>query len=122
AAVADRAVMSQFLATRLLKLEASKLSCGRGCAARVETLLTALRGARFDDAESLIRFHDALLFLRAFPQSRKVVQLTESLLAGIAKQVARLHDSGVEMDMLDSEQFSGIAGTVISDNFTYEVA
>ncbi|HME33179.1 MAG TPA: hypothetical protein VKG65_10540 [Terriglobales bacterium] len=114
--------MSQFLATRLLKLEASKLSCGRGCAARVETLLTALRGARFDDAESLIRFHDALLFLRAFPQSRKVVQLTESLLAGIGQQVAALRESGADMEMFHVEQFSGIAGMDINDTFTYEVA
>jgi len=114
--------MSQFLATRLLKLEASKLSCGRGCAARVETLLTALRGARFDDAESLIRFHDALLFLRAFPQSRKVVQLTESLLAGIGQQVAALRESGADMELFHVEQFSGIAGMDINDTFTYEVA
>ena len=78
--------------------------------------------AEFGDAESLIRFHDALLFLRAFPQSRKVVQLTEELLAGIAAAGRRLRDSGADMDSFDSEQFSGIAGTVISDSFTYEVA
>ena len=114
--------MNKSLASRLPELESCRLRYGRGCAAPVEKLLVSMRSAEFGDAESLVRFHDALLFLRAFPQSRKVVQLTENLLAGIAKQVARLHDSGVEMDMLDSEQFSGIAGTVISDNFTYEVA
>jgi hypothetical protein len=81
-----------------------------------------MRSAEFGDADSLVRFHDALLFLRAFPQSRKVMQLTENLLAGIAKQVARLRDSGADMGLFDSEQFSGIAGTVINDTFTYEVA
>src|SRR5271157_2833247 len=114
--------MNKSLASRLSELEASKLRHGRGCAAAVEKLLVSMRRAEFGDAESLIRFHDALLFLRAFPQSCKVVRLTEQLLAGIAQQVARLRDSGADVNLFDSEQFSGIAGTVISDSFTYEVA
>ena len=114
--------MNQLTASRLSQLEASKHSYGRGCAARVERLLVALKGARFDDAESLIRFHDALLFLRAFPQSHKVVQVTESLLAGIAQRVTTLRESGTDMEMFHVEQFSGISGMVINDSFTYEVA
>jgi hypothetical protein len=115
-------MMNKILASRLSELEASRFLRGRGCAAAVERLLVSLKGTQFGDAESLVRFHDALLFLRAFPQSRKVIQLTEGLLTGISQQVARLRDSGANMDLFDSEQFSGIAGTTISDNFTYEVA
>ncbi|HEX8812262.1 MAG TPA: hypothetical protein VF742_09750 [Terracidiphilus sp.] len=103
------------------ELEASKLRYGRGCAAAVVTLLVSLQNAHFDDDESLIRFHDALLFLRAFPQSRNVVELTENLLSRIPQQVGRLRDSDAGMTLFESEQFSGIAGTVISDSFTYEV-
>src|SRR5271157_2605110 len=114
--------MNKSLAFRLSELEASRLRHGRGCAAAVEKLLVSLKVAQFDDAESIIRFHDALLFLRTFPQSRRVVRLTEQLLAAIAQQVARLRDFGADMNLFDSEQFSGIAGTVISDSFTYEVA
>src|SRR5271165_4564566 len=114
--------MNQTLATRLSKLEASKHSYGRGCAALVENLLVSLKGARFDDADSLIRFHDALLFLRAFPQSRKVVHLTEGLLAGIGQRVAKLRESGAYMELFHVEQFSGISSMVINDSFTYEVA
>ncbi len=113
--------MHKSLASRLSELDASKFRHGRGCAAAVETLLTSLKGAHFGDAASLIRFHDALLFLRAFPQSRRVVQLTEDLLSGIAQEVARLSDSDADMNLFDLEQFSGMAGTVISDSFTYEV-
>ena len=76
----------------------------------------------FDDAESLIRFHDLLLFLRAFPQSRKVAYLADDLLAGIMHQVERLQASGADLEQFDDEEFSGIAGTTISDNFTYDVA
>ena len=109
-------------ASRLSELEASRLRYGPDCAAAVEKLLASLQGARLDDAESLIRFHDGLLFLRAFPQSRKVVQLTEKLLGAVADQIARLRASGTDMAVFDSEQFSGIIGTTISDSLTYEVA
>jgi hypothetical protein len=88
----------------------------------VERVLASLRGQNFADAESLIAFHDALLFLRAFPQSRKVVTLTEGLLGGVGQQVKGLRDSGADLDLFDSEAVSGIAGTVIRDTFTYEVA
>lgn len=109
-------------ASLLLELEASKLGYGAGSATRIEKLLYSVREVQFDDAESLIRFHDALLFLRAFPQSRRVAQLSDGLLAGIVHQVERLQASGADMELFDNEQFSGIAGTTISDNFTYDVA
>jgi hypothetical protein len=114
--------MLKSLDSRLLELEASRLHHGRGCAVAVEKLLESWKGMRFDDAESLIRFHDVLLFLRAFPHSRNVVQRTESLLAGIAEQVDTLRQSGADIEMFDSEQVSGIARTIITDTFTYEVA
>jgi hypothetical protein len=106
----------------LTELEASKLQYGPVYARTVEKLLSAMRPAEFRDAESLIRFHDALLFLRAFPQSRRVAQLADNLLAGIVHQVDRLQALGADMEPFDNEQFSGIAGTGISDNFTYDVA
>jgi len=106
----------------LAKLEAARSQYGPGCAERVEKLLASLRGTRFADAASLIHFHDSLLFLRAFPQSREVVALSEALIDGIGEQVRKLRESGADLDLFDSEEFSGIAGTVIRDTFTYEVA
>src|SRR5450759_4579705 len=109
-------------ASRLSKLEASKLSYIAGTALRTEKLLASLRAVQFDSAEPLIRFHDVLLFLRAFPQSRKVALLADDLLTGIVHQVERLQASGADMELFDDEAFSGIAGTTISDKFTYDVA
>jgi len=109
-------------ASHWAELEASKLQYGRGCAEAIEKLLAAMGQVDFDDAESLIRFHDVLLFLRAFPQSRKVAHLADDLLTGIAHQVERLQASGADMEQFDDEEFSGIAGTAISDTFTYDVA
>ena len=114
--------MNRSTATRLSKLGVARLSYGPGCGASVEKLLAAMTGIQFEDVQSLIRFHDALLFLRGFPQSRRVLQLTEEMLAGIPAQVAKLRDSGADMELFDPEQVSGIAGTAITDTFTYEVA
>ncbi len=114
--------MKQNLTQRLRNLEQCKYRYGRGCAAQVEKLLGNFRNTNFDDAESLVRFHDLLLFLRAFPQSAKVVKLTEMLLTGIGRQVARLREHGADLDLFEDEQFSGVTNTVLRDTFTYEVA
>ncbi len=105
----------------LSELEAAKKQYGPGCAAKVERLLRVVGKCQFDDAESLIRFHDTLLFLRAFPQSRHLANLAERLLKGIERRVDRLRAAGADLDLFDSEEFSGIAGTVIEEDFTYEV-
>ena len=114
--------MKRAPAAGLAELEAARSQYGPGSAAHVERALASLRGQTFADAESLAAFHDALLFLRAFPQSRKVVTLTEGLLSSIGQQVKALRNSDADLDLFESEEFSGIAGTAIRDTFTYEVA
>jgi hypothetical protein len=114
--------MKRDLAARLSELREARSQYGPSCAAGVEKLLASLRSYTPADAESLIEFHETLLFLRAFPQSPKVIILTEALLGNIGPQVRRLREADAEIDLFDSEQFSGIAGTAIRDTFTYEVA
>jgi len=114
--------MKQNFRQRLQGLERCRYLYGKGFAAEVEKLLRTFRNVNFPDAESLVRFHDLLLFLRAFPQSANVVKMTESLLAGIGRQVAELRKRGTGLELFDDEQFSGVANTVIRDSFTYEVA
>src|SRR5260370_11059423 len=114
--------MPKIPANDLSELESTKHLRVRNDAANVERLLQSLGDATFRAAASLIRFHDALLFLCAFPQSRKVVRKTERLLQGWVPEVARLRKSGANMDPFDSEQVSGIAGTELRDTFTYDVA
>ena len=108
--------------SQLAKLEASKSLRGHDGIAGVEKLLASLKKYQCSNAERLVRFHDTLLFLRAFPHSRKVVELTEQLLAGIPLQVTKLVESGADLNLLDSEQFSGIAGATLTYTFTYDVA
>ena len=71
------------------------------------------------DAESLIELHEQLLFRRAYPHSRRDVAQTESQLKGITSQVARLHDSKIDLSPLDAPEVSGIIGTRVTSNFSY---
>jgi hypothetical protein len=114
--------MSQNSKRRLNDLEACRHSYGTGCAAKVGKLLGTFRTAAFEDPESLVRFHDVLLFLRAFPQSARVAKLADSLLSGVAHQVKELRQNGIDLELFEDEQFSGIANTAIRDTSTYDVA
>ena len=99
-----------------------KRSYGPGCAEECERLLAELRGVRFPDVEALIRFHDTLLFLDAFPQSARVVELAQELLAAVESQVAKFSAVAAAAAALDDESVSGIAGTTIRNTWTYELA
>jgi len=106
----------------LSRLEAARQMRELGSARKVEALLGSLRGVTFRDVRALLRLHDALLFLRAFPHSVAVAAQADRLLGGIPRQVAALRESGADLAVFDSEQVSGVAGTRLSDTFTYEVA
>jgi len=99
-----------------------KRAYGQGSANRCERLLKSLRGMRFRNAESLIRFHDTLLFLRAFPQSATVAQLADELLATLETQVKKLTGSPANAEIFDDESVSGISGTTITNTWTYQLA
>ena len=107
---------------QLAELEASRYRFGRGEAARVIKLLKSLHSAKFPDPASLIRFHEALLFLRAFPQGPAVVRTTESILNRFHRKVEALSKTGCDMDDFDTFEFSGIAGTHMEDTLSFDVA
>jgi hypothetical protein len=106
----------------LQKLEQMKRCYGPGCARACEQILKKFRHSEFADAESLIRAHDNLLFLRAFPQSISVVKQADVLLASLQPAVQRLLADPVNVESFDDEAVSGIAGTTITNSWTYELA
>jgi len=95
---------------------------GAAHARQAERLLEAAERLRLREPEALIRLHEALLFLRAFPPSRKVVRQTEALLASFHERVQALRRRGVDLSPLDPMEVSGIAGTVIEDCLNYDVS
>jgi hypothetical protein len=107
---------------RLLhQLEECRSRFGRGEAARVVELLSRLGKRRFSDTASLIRFHEALLFLRAFPHSPEVVSQSERLLRDFWKRVSHLEKAGADMEDFDPLEVSGIAGTSMQDTLSFDV-
>jgi hypothetical protein len=107
---------------QLTQLEAYRYRFGPSEAARVVKLLKRLDAASFPDCSSLIRFHEALLFLRAFPQGPAVVGVTERILNGFHNRVEALHKGGADMDDFDTFEVSGIAGTQMEDTLSFDVA
>jgi hypothetical protein len=115
--------MSSRLSVNLLaQLEARRCCFDRGETARILKLLGALGAARFNGARSLIRFHESLLFLRAFPQGPSVLRATERLLNDFHKKVETLRETGADMVDFDQMEASGIAGTYMEDTLSFEVA
>ncbi len=107
---------------QLTQLEACRYRFGQLEIARVVKLLQRLDAAHFTDPASLIRFHEALLFLRAFPQGRVVVRVTERILNSLHKKVEALHKSGADMNAFEPIEVSGIAGTEMEDTLSFDVA
>ena len=95
---------------------------GPPAAKKCEHVLKNLRVTKFPDVPSLIRYHDSLLFLRAFPQSEAVAQIADRLLAAVEPMVERLLELPLASDELDDEAVSGIAGTTVTNTWTYDLA
>jgi hypothetical protein len=106
----------------LTELEAFRYRFGPGEAAHTLKLLKWLDSARFPDSSSLIRFHEVLLFLRAFPQDPEMVRVTERILNSFHKKVEALGKAGADMDDFDTFEVSGIAGTEMEDTLSFDVA
>ena len=106
----------------LANLEATKSSFGPQAAGETQKLLNQLSRCEFPDAKSLLRFHEALLFLRAFPQSKSLVAEVEKILNTFLQRVEKLHQQGADMSVFDDFDTSGVAGTTMQDTLNFEAA
>ena len=87
---------------------------GSEAATRTTALLETLKKARLREPADLIRLHETALFLRAYPQSPKVLRLADEILFSFAEKLPADPDAFADPDI------SGIAGTAVSTNFSYE--
>jgi hypothetical protein len=113
---------AQDLDALLARLEAAKTHYGRSAAAETRSVLEQLSRRDFSEAKSLIRFHETLLFLRAFPQSPALVTRIEKLLNSFHERIEKLRGQGVDMDAFDDFDTSGMAGTTMQDTLSFEAA
>jgi hypothetical protein len=98
------------------QLAKMKVQFGPAAAERTAMLLEKLQRARLREPSDLIRLHEVVLFLRAYPQSPQVMQIADEILFSFADRLPADHDAFADPDI------SGIAGTVVSTNFSYEFA
>ncbi len=104
----------------LAELEELKRSLGNG-SAKILRALRVLSKSKLTDAGQLIRFHETLLFFRAYPPSTKVLKQIESILRTFAKRISQLRDADVDLSPLDEPEVSGIVGTSVTSNFSYAI-
>ncbi len=107
---------------QLTEIETRRYHFGLSEAARIAKLLNRLNSAHFVDPALLIRFHETLLFLHAFPQGPAVVRATERILNNFHRKVEALHKAGADMDDFDTFEDAGIAGTQMEDTLSFDVA
>jgi hypothetical protein len=94
----------------LRRLDRAKTEYGRDTAAGKIEMIRALADRRFARAAEVEQFHEALCFLRAYPDSRALLDLVEQVLAGFGDRAdLRRHRDGLVN--------SGIAGTAVQFQF-----
>src|SRR5476651_6242 len=87
----------------------------------LEQKLRAVAECEINDAELLIRCHETLLFLRAYPPSARVLDQVEKILKSFGQRVSELRESGADLTPLDEVELSGIAGTIVTSNFSHQI-
>jgi hypothetical protein len=112
--------MTKFLSSLLAELEELKKRFGEGDA-RILRALRVLAKSKFTDARELIRFHEALLFLRAYPASADVLKQAEAILKSFGERVSQLRETDADLSPLDDPEVSGMAGTSVTSNFSYTI-
>ena len=100
----------------LARLESARRE--RGAQPGVEAILARLGRVRFSEPEDLLRFHDALLYLLAFPSRPAVRRRAEVILRTFAARVAAL---GADLSLLESPDHSGLAETSVATTFSFDL-
>ena len=88
---------------------------------QVISTLSCFARRKIENAKSLIRLHETLLFLRAYPQGASVLSQVEKTLRTLARVVPKLRDKDLDLSPLDNPEVSGIAGTRVTSNFSYVI-
>ncbi len=101
------------------RLDDARRSFGSGTQKDTEQILVRIARHKIGDADSIVRFHELLLFICAYPQSARVKQLAESLLKSFHKRVESLRETEVDLSALEHPEVSGIAGTSVTDTFSF---
>jgi hypothetical protein len=90
-------------------------------ARRIVRLVQTLSRKNVNDTDTLFRYHEILLFLRAYPQNATIARSTENELRNFANRVAWLRKKEIDLSPLLHPEVSGIAGTSVIDTFSFYI-
>ena len=105
----------------LNQLDKLKTEFGPKQAKRVEALLERLSRRTFRDPSELLRFHELLLFLRAYPHNAAVARKADAQLRTFPGRILRLREQDIDLTSLELPEVSGIAGMSVTDTFSYYI-
>jgi len=106
----------------LTQLEAAKNRFDPGQALLISKLLAQLSKLQLADPRQLIRFHECLLFLRAFPHAPSLIPRVEHLLNTFHQRIEKIRALRAHMALFDDFDTSGIAGTTMQDTLSFDAA
>lgn len=114
--------MPRHSATHLLdQLDESRRQFGSNADRTTHRLLKQLGGTNFNNPEELLRFHELLLFVVAYPQNSLNRNTAESLLRSFARRIDRLRKLDADLSSLETPEVSGIDGCWVTDTFTFPI-
>ena len=102
----------------LEQLQEAKLQFGPQAGGKMLKLLGTASRLQFREPADLIRFHEILLFIRAYPQNSAVLKKADEGLAVFSRRAAEI---GADDDAFNEEQAAGIVGTAIDAAFSYDI-
>jgi hypothetical protein len=105
----------------LAQLEAARNRFDSTHASRIARLLTQLSKLQLDDPHQLIRLHESLLYLRAFPHAPSLVPRLEHFLNTFHQRIEKIRARCADMSLFDDFDTSGIAGTTMQDTLSSAV-
>src|SRR5215470_6214850 len=107
---------------RLLdQLDELKTQFTPAAARRLNQLLERLARKKINDTDTLFRYHELLLFLRAYAHNASIVRTVERELRSFASRVTFLEQQGIDLAPLQHPEWSGIAGTSVIDTFGFYI-
>ena len=113
--------MARANTTHLDQLDELKNQFAPTAARRILRLLKSLSRKNFTDTDSLLRYHEILLFLRAYPQNSAILRAAETEMHNLPKRVSWLSERDVDLTPLQHPEVSGIAGTSVTDTFSFYI-
>ena len=112
---------TQTLDHALNQLDQLKTQFGSQAAQRTANILKRIACLQADDPDSLIRLHELLLFIRAYPHNASVLRQSDAALRSISTRVSSLREAETDLSSLEHPEISGVAGCSVTDTFSYPI-